>query len=87
MRSRRHKFSYFSISENGNYCKKIFAGKVGIPAGIITSKKDGSFFDIQINFRSFSRNTIEDTRTIYDKTKVNDVKAIYPMHIQMIIIF
>ena len=56
----------------------ILAGKVEIPAGTITSKKDGSSVDTQISFRSVSRNLIEDTHTIYDKTRVDDLKAVYP---------
>ena len=56
----------------------ILSGKVEIPSGTITSKSDKSSIDTQITFRSISRNKIEDTYTIYEKTRVDDLKAVYP---------
>ena len=56
----------------------ILSGKVEIPAGTITSKEDGSSIDTQISFRSVSRSLIVDTKTTYDKTRVDDLKSVYP---------
>ena len=56
----------------------ILAGKVEIPAGTITSKEDGTSIDTQISFRSITRSIIVDTKTTYDKTRVDDLKSVYP---------
>ena len=56
----------------------ILAGRVEIPAGTITKKSDGSSAETQIKFRSVTRNLIVDTNTTYDKTRVDDLKSIYP---------
>ena len=56
----------------------ILAGKVEIPAGTITKIKDGEAAETQIKFRSVTRNRIVDTNTTYDKTRVDDLKSVYP---------
>ena len=56
----------------------ILSGSVEIPAGTITNTADGASAETQINFRSVSRNLIVDTYTTYDKTRVDDLKSIFP---------
>ena len=56
----------------------ILSGKVQIPAGAITRKSDGASIDTQISFRSVPRSIIVDTNTTYDKTRVDDLKSVYP---------
>ena len=57
----------------------ILAGKVEIPAGTITTKEEGGeSIDTQISFRSVPRSVIVDTKTTYDKTRVDDLKSVYP---------
>ena len=56
----------------------ILTGKVEIPAGTLTNKADGSAAETQISFRSVTRSNIIDTHTTYDKTRVDDLKSIFP---------
>ena len=56
----------------------ILSGKVEIPADTLINKNDRSPAETQVNFRSVSRNIIGDTYSIYDETRVDDLKSIYP---------
>ena len=56
----------------------IITGKIEIPAGTITNKRDGSSIEAQISFRSVARSSIVDTYIEYDKTREDDLKSIYP---------
>ena len=56
----------------------ILSGRVEIPAGTLVNKKDNSTIETDVNFRSVSRNLIADTGTTYDKTRVDDLKLVYP---------
>ena len=56
----------------------VLTGRVEIPAETMVRKSDNSSAETQIAFKSISRNHLTDTYSEYDKTRVDDLKSIYP---------
>ena len=56
----------------------IVSGILNIPAETFKMKSDDSSAETQINVRSIVRSQIKDTYTIYNQTRVDDLKLIYP---------
>ena len=56
----------------------IVAGKLEIPAETIKNKNDGSSAETQIHLRSIMRSKLKDTYTIYNQTRVDDLRLVYP---------
>ena len=56
----------------------ILSGRVEIPAETITLKNDNSSAQTQIGFKTIARSHLNDTYSEYDKTRMDDLKAIYP---------
>ena len=56
----------------------IVAGKLNIPAETIKMKSDGSSAETQLLLRSILRSQIKDTYTMYNQTRTDDLKLVYP---------
>ena len=56
----------------------VLSGIVEIPSETITLKSDNSSAETSIAFRSIARSSLIDTYSEYDKTRVDDLKSIYP---------